>query len=493
MEVEKISLQDCISVRAMPGRTWGVLIGIAIASWVGHAGCLHHLLRSGRYGDVDFTFGPDTPVYRSMADAWERGTRFNPMYQERVLLPLIVVGLRRLGYSDADYPWSVTILVPCVVVALGWAAWRVTERQWAVVLSGLLFLVYPNAYQFGVLIETDMLHAYLAALASVTLWEARCSCRRLWLYVTGLLWFLTHLTRPALWGMGLLIPYIIWPLIRQRALRVSALFACVAALVVPVWFAAINFIRFGIASPSLHTAEILFVWTRSRVVAAVEARQDRALLTPVVQREVGLRRQDPRWKVLHGEYKNAAEFASAYRSVLKESLDVLWRYKREWLKTTFGEWLHQLSYPLRYHHRYTTVSWPREEKLQAYLFRPLLKLAWWFGWCGGVWLARGRHRILAWIVAAVAVLNFLPSALSCWLNARIRLPLDLLSMPLIVFGIMAPWAWVMLCSMVAVGYLPRRLGAPAWWFNTVAAFSAILAAGGIWVRTPKKVSPEKTS
>ena len=423
--------------------------------WVNLAYVYHYASQTG----TDYTLGPDSPVYRGMAEAIARGERLDPMYQERLLVPLILWVLQSVGATHRVFPWLVAILVLPTIMAIGWLAWLLTQRRAVAYAAGILTALYPSAYQYGVLIETDVLHLYLAVVAFVCTVMARETRAAKWFVGAGVFWLLTHLTRPALWGMGLVLPFYWGYALKERLNRRVALVACCGALITPLTFAASNFVRFGIPSPSLHTAEILFVWTRSRIHAVATSEQKGGEWTPLVQGAVADARRDTRWAILHGAYNRTEEFADAYRSVLRESKEYLWRHSRIFLKTTLGEFWHQCSAPFRFYHRYQVppleVLYPRGEKT----LRVILKLGWWFGLCGWAWAFGGRHRGTAALLLTLAVLNFAPSSLACWIGARIRMPTDILGIPFVMAALTQPLAWAGLTALVGLAYAPRRLGA----------------------------------
>lgn len=459
-----------------PGaKVWRNLLAIALLGWMLHLLNLGYVFEYGRQAGADYTQGADSPVYRGMADSWIRGERLDPMYQERLLVPWMLRSLRAAGLSDRAFPWIVSVLVVPTVLAMGWLAWLLTNRSWGAYLAALATCLYPTAFQYGTLVETDTLHLYLSVVALTCTIAARKTRRREWLLATAVLWPLAHLTRPALWGMAVALPVFLWGSLRDRTTRAAAVLACAGAFLVPVSFGIANLVRFGVASPSLHQAEILFVWTRSRVTAAVEAEESGREWTPAVRDAVAAARRDPRWPVLHGRFASGAEFAAAYRGVIRDSTRFLREHARVFIKTSLGEFLHQCSAPLRFHHRYGEPPLdPLYPRLDGAL-RAALKLAWWFGLCGWAWVFGGRHRDVALLVLFAAFLNFAPSSLSSWAGARIRMVSDVMGIPLIVAGVMQPVAWVGLCVVAVAGYLPRRLGSSARYFNIVAALSAVVA------------------
>lgn len=467
---------------------WRNLLVIALFGWMLHLLNLSYVFEYGRQTGADYTRGADSPVYRGMADAWTRGERLDPMYQERLLVPGMLRAIRAIGLGDGALPWFVSVLVVPTVLATGWLAWMLTARPWGAYLAAGMTALYPTAFQYGTLVETDTLHLYLAVMALTSTIAARKTRRREWLLATAVFWPLAHLARPALWGMAIALPMFLWGSLKDRATRAAAVLACMGALLVPASFAAANLARFGIASPSLHQAEILFVWTRSRVAAVVEAEESGREWTPAVRDAVAAARRDPRWPTLHGRFASGAEFAAAYRGVIGDAARFLREHARVFIRTSLGEFLHQCSAPLRFHHRYGDPPLdPLYPRIDGAL-RATLKLAWWFGLCGWAWVFGGRNRDVALLILFAAFLNFAPSSLSSWAGARIRMVSDVMGIPLIVAGVMQPMAWVGLCVVGAVGYLPRRFGASALYFNIVAVGSALavmLTAAAPWKRTRK--------
>lgn len=444
------------------------LLLVAFVGWLLQLANLHYVFAYGRAVGADYTRGADTPVYCGMANALQNGERLDPMYQERLLVPLILLGLRVVGWPDSVFPWLVSLFVIPAAVSIGWLGWLVTERRWVAYTASALTCIYPTAWQYGVLIETDTLHLYLGGMAVVGTILAKEYGGR-WFIVSALTWPLVHLVRPALWGVGVVLPFFLYSRLKLSKDRWAAVLLCLGAWAVPCSFAAANYLRWGIGTPSLHTAEILFVWTRSRVRAVVESEQHGGDWTPLVRDAVAVARQDPRWSILHGEFRDPAEFARTYRDVMRESRHFLWAHKGAFIRTTLGEFLHQCTAPLRYYHHYgvpsLSVLYPNMERA----LRMALKLSWWFGLCGLAWVIGGRHGSVAFFVLAVAAMNYIPSSLSCWAGARIRMISDVLGIPFMAAAAAQGLPWVGLLLLILAAYTPRRLGLSAAYYNIAAS------------------------
>lgn len=450
------------------------LLAIGLLGCLLHWANLFYVFHYGTRTGTDYTLGPDAPVYLGMTESLARGERLDPMYQERLLLPCILLILRFVGFSHTVFPWIVSLLLVPTVVAVGWLAWLLTQRVTAAYIAGVLTTLYPTAYQYGILVETDTLHLYLAVLAVVGTVAASRSQNNTWFLGTGVLWFLTHLARPALWGMGLVLPLFFWKALKTQGTRWAAVLACCGALAVPVGFAVSNIVRFGIASPSLHTAEILFVWTRSRVHAVVETESKGGEWTPLVRDAVADARTDPRWRILHGQYATPREFKDAYRSVIRDSLKYLRQHMRVFVKTTMGEFLYQCTVPFRVYHQYQAPSLESLYPPMERFWRVVLKLGWWFLGCGWAWVCGGRNRDIAILILVVALLNFVPSSLSCWAGARIRMPTDVLGISFVAAALMQPVAWGGLIVLGLLAYVPRRFfGASHAYFSVVSGAVAL--------------------
>jgi len=462
-----------------------VLAGIGLLGLVLHGFNIWRVTRFGATVGTDYHIGPDTPSYSRMAQAIRDGGRQDPMYQERMLVPLILAGLRAAGLEDALFPWVVALLVVPTTVAVGWMGWLLGARARAAYVSALLFVMYPTAYQYGVLVETDTLHLYLAVMALACTINGMKTGSRATLATAACLWPLAHLVRPSLWGLMLFLPFFLWKRLADRKTRNYALAACAGIAFVPLLFSALNLARFGIISPSLHQAEILHVWTCSRVGAFIETRKTGEPMSPLFNRAVSRARKDPRWPVIHGAFDRPEEFRDAYTSLLEDSRNYLRLHRKEMFHTTWSELRHQLTASWSYYNRYNAPSldilYPDVHKILHIVFQ----LAGVFSVFGLCFVFAGKNRDVVLFVLLGFVLMFIPSSLSCWAGARMRMVMDAMLIPFVVAAASLPLSWKVVGALLVGAYLPRRWGASHGYYRTVSAM-LVLTGGFLSFRLGKK-------
>lgn len=451
---------------------------VCIISVLLHAANLHLFLRYGAQARIDIAAGPDTPTYRQMADNLLAGEAPNPMYQERLLVPLVLAALKILHIHEYAFLWLVCLLALPATAAAVYLTRLITGHRAGALVGGILFALYPNIFQYETLIETDAVHTYLAVMA-VGCTMAYVS-ERSWRAALGaaVLWPLAQLARPTLFGIAIFIVIILWPLFRLRETRISAMVLCASSVLVPGGLALHNALRFGIPSPSLCQVEMLHVWTIPRMQAITEARETGERISALFYGKIADFRQTDDWRILHGKYEDAGEFRNVYREILTADRAYLRSNWKTLVETSILEFRQQLSGPLRYYNLYSGVE---VEKLYPDLSAVLwiaFRLGFAFSLLGWGMSLAGKQRAYGLLVAGIFFLTFAPASLSFWAGPRYRMLTDAISIPLVVLAGMQWVAWSAIGLIAVLGYMPMRfMNASTGWFRGIVVI--VLAAAGM--------------
>jgi len=329
---------------------------------------------------------------------WERRT---PGY------PLVLAA--SLGLTGASLPalWLAVPLGALAAAASAWLAGFLSGRRSAAACAGCLFAVWPDVLAFAPLLLTDGLHAFLAvcALAATLAW--RESGRGVWALAAGLAWAAAQALRPSLFGVAPLVALLLWTRpVSRRAVSVSAAL-CAATLLVPAGVTASNWLRLGLAAPSIKLA----------YAAACES-------VPMLKQRQGLARH----RVARNECRERQRALSSVERVRAQRAEArayLAAHPLETAHMLVDSALEQLLYPASAVHRpdyaHLLPTWLGIGSRGMALF--------WAAAFGGWLLAWRRDRRLALFLAGSFAMLMGPASLVHTAGARYRLPAELLLLP----------------------------------------------------------------
>lgn len=453
------------------------LLLLGLLSFVLHGVFLLHLASVSAEAGVSYFSGPDTPAYLRAADALRGEAGVNPMYHERILLPLIIVAVQAMGLEAPAALWVILLLEIPATLAMGYLGWALSGRRSVAGLAAMLYVLHPDTYQNGALLQTDLMHvqwALIAAAATVHFVRERNARLALW---AALPWILAQLTRPTYFmiAAGFLIP--LWAWRKDAALRRGFIWLSLLSLVVPAGWSIGNAIRFGVPSPSLCMAEMLETWTVPRAKALLRNAQQPVSLTVAFDEEVARVRATDTWQVLHGHKGAPEDFRHAYRGSISSNAAFLATNVAVTLSACRAELRNEIMFVPKFHHpdassalngRYPDVSrWLGMAYKVGFLFLAFAApLAF-----------RREYWPLFFLFGAMVALVLGPASLSWWCCGRYRFNVNILLLPIVALGLARPAAWCVVGATFVFGYLPVHLlhAAPM-----LVAVVATMALGMAW-------------
>ncbi len=394
---------------ATPGRPplRALLPGVALLAALLHAGNLLHLARAhgcdlpglACLDAVGRSATRDTPSYLSVAsEIRERGLLGTSFRRRPPGYPVLLGLARGLTGEAAAVLWLVPLLAGVAAAAIAWLAGALAGRARAALLAGLLFCAWPNAYQFGPLLMTDALHAFLAvtALAATLAWRERERAAAAGL--SAALWAAAQSLRPTFFALGLILPVLLLRRGSSRRTRWISTALWGAICLGPVVVVASNFLRSGAAGlPNTCYA------------------------IPRLKQDLGLGDFDRLRAQCWRRYER-----NPWRQARRD-LEFLRQHKGEALASLAGEFGTQMSFPHRpFYHRELAPLYPAWSEM-----RPRSALGFWLcAAAGWVLVARRRPAFAAFLLLALALV-MAPSLVTTRVGARIRFPLDLFALPLV--------------------------------------------------------------
>lgn len=185
----------------------------------------------------------DSLLYLHAAEDLERGDRASAFEELNLnIYPLILWGLRRTGWdwTVTGEWWSVTMATLAVLPLFGWVRRQFDDT--VAVVACLLYAFHPLLIAFTPLIIRDATFWFLFNLTVYLLWRAVIEIRWSLFLAAGVALTLTVHTRSE--GWLLVVPLVVWPLVRLIALpdrrAKIALGGLGCAAVAPLLMAAVN-------------------------------------------------------------------------------------------------------------------------------------------------------------------------------------------------------------------------------------------------------------
>ena len=305
--------------------------------------------------------------------------------------------------------WLAPLLGGVAATATAWIAWSFTGRVSAAAGAGLLFCAWPDAYRYTPLLLTDAVHAYLVvtAFAATLAWRRRES-PAMALAAAGL-WAAAQAIRSTFFLLPVLLPLLLFR--RNRSSSVSATAAAVwlASCLVPTFTTVLDLTSQGTTTESYRTAKTLSFYT-----------------VPVLKERMGLGSFEQLQQAAYQRY-NWMPIPERVEAETRESLEFIAAHPGMAVASVASELLDQMTSRLRPYElgelRNLYPEWlsPRH---------PFLILFWLSAAVGLLLVMRSDPAIAAFLVATAAMV-MIPAALSHGVASRLRLPIDLLSIPLV--------------------------------------------------------------
>ena len=406
-----------------------VLVGVAILAgalhsanlaWVASGHGCHFPSFVCPEGVAPFT-GQDTSAYRAAAaDIDERGLLGASWLKRIPGYPLMLLAAEHTSGTDTVALWWGPPLAALAAAAIAWLAWWLTGSVIAAAVAGGLFCLWPNAYQYSARLLTDGVHGYLVvgAVAATLCW--RETRRPVAAGAAIFTWMLAQTLRPTFFALAALLPLLLF---RREAFADPrrSILRWVPIVLVPAVLVTGNLVRHGVALPPMAC------YAAPRLEAALRVdRRPPAEQHPVVERTLfnhlrGLcmerYERNPRAQAARDRRYLRSHAGAAVANAAHEVVDQLLYpsrpYAKPGMERLYGGW----SYP---------AAGDRSVLLGVY----------WALFVAGLGVVFRRDPRFALFVSLAAVLVMLPAANTHLVGARLRFPVDLLSIPVVVaFGV----------------------------------------------------------
>ncbi len=409
-----------------PVDTWprGTALALAVLVSVLHGINLVHLARANGCtpsglvcsGGVSPWITPDSTSYIRVAeDVLAHGPcRASYLIRGPGYPWLLALAQRTFGTMLAAL-WVEPILAGVAAWSVMCVAHRLTERRAAVLGAGLIAAAWPAMLAYSPELLTDAPHAFLAtaALASTLVWREIGGTRRAGL--AALAWIACQTLRPTFFFVPALLPVLLMDAKAHARANAERLGIWLATLLVPAFVVGSNFVHHGVATASAIGPETISCYAMPRLRAALG----------------------------EGDFFDIRDAAFArYRAIaLPERIEVQRRDTRELVAAHPGEAAlsllrelrRQLLAPPRPFSRYEWAPlYPAWMSLPSWVNA----LFWLMALAGVAGLAR-RDPALALFLLGAFVGVMVPAATSALIENRLRLPLDLWAMPLVVLTLTA--------------------------------------------------------
>jgi len=352
---------------------------------------------------------PDSRSYVELGRSIQRQGFLASDYSKRPAgYPLALAASMQFLASPLPVLWLNVLLAAAAAIAIAWLTAFFSGKSGAGIAAALLFVAWPNLYQWSPLLLTDTPHALLAVCAFAATLRWRQSEKSRWAFAAGATWLATQSLRPTLLAVPALLPLLLWKRGGRRYLALSSA-VWLASCVAPGFQLIQNEARHGALLPAQapHSLATLQCYASSRL----RAEMGEGSFQRLRDRCLEAKRKDP-------------------EATARVELDYLISRPGAAAGSYLGEILNQLLHPARpfYYPRQADFH-PRWWRLDAgFMF------FYWMLATGGWLLLARRNPRDALFLAGLAGMILLPAGLTHAVGARIRFPLDLLCLPLVVLA-----------------------------------------------------------
>jgi hypothetical protein len=404
--------------RTEHGRLWLVLVGIGCVAGVLHAANLLYLAAAHRCewiglacpGPTKPWLFPDSHTYLATADQILAHGLLGASYVSRSAgYPLMLAAGKSWFGEPFIALWLAPLLAGAAAAAIAWIAWSFTGRISAAAAAGLLFCAWPNAYRYSPLLLTDAVHAYVVVTAFAATLAWRRSEGPPMAFAAAGLWAVAQAIRSTFFLLAVLLPLLLWRRNRSSPAAATAAVVWLASCLVPTFTTVLNLASHGTTTESYRMAKCLSYYTvpllkeRMGLGSFAQHRQaanERYNRLPLLERIEAQRRESLEFLAAHPSMA-VASVATELHDQLTSSLQP---YERDELRGLYPEWL---SPP-----------------------RAFLILFWLSAAVGWLLMVRSQPAVAVFL-AATAGMVMIPAAASHFVGGRLRLPIDLLSIPLV--------------------------------------------------------------
>lgn len=477
-------------IQKIPGSTrlTAVIAMFCLLALILHLLHLQHFVNICKTANKELYITTDSGFYQNVANHLLGKGYAQPTYRERPFYPCLLILCDSLGEDKSTVLRLVSFLNVLAVAAIGYLAYLFTNRIRGTIIACSLYIFYPNTYQYGVVIETDALHAFLAlcAIACTAGWTIKDHKPCGW--GAMIFWLLTLLTRPTFFLVVFLLPVILWRPMRNGR-RIFAAMIFMAALFAPLFSTLLHYNQYGLFAPSIHAPEILYRSVLPQMKALIANDENPVPLSSIYNYERDVAAfQNPAFSDYYAYRGETTNMRDSYRVIMNESKRFILDHPVYFLRSTFWGLQQQILpfFPMHYFPRKTGSNIDQIEWVQR-LFRALHYASVILGWCGLLLLARkGRCDWAAFIFGIIGIVIG-PTSLIWWFGDRFRLPVDLLLLSIIPLAMLHKSPWIILASIFVLAYLPMRIiGLPESYFHFTAG--GLLALGTVLLLKYEPVS-----
>ena len=451
-----------------------IIFSVAFLGVLLHSAHLLHLLKLSNYDLTQCAWGADTPTYMRMIVAFSGETSLNPMYQERLLAPILMWLFKISTGNISCFLFLIVVLELPAAMSIGYIAKKLSAKSFAGIVASLIYIVYPDSYQYGVLLQTDTLHVelMLIALAFTGIYLERKKWH--WIIPVIIMWSLCQLTRPTLFllaGGFIFCMVINW---RNKAIRYQFLVLGLGVMIVPMGHVITNYYRYGIPAPSLCQVEMLYTWTVPRVKTLSLNKKNPQPITALFERNVRDVRSTENWKNLHGQDDNRefkadpAAFKESYIQALNSSKKYITEHRSEMMETSWMALQQEFTTVPRYYHPIASQSLVGYYPDCSLFIQRAYKIFILFGMMGIIRSLTGKRNEFTFIMLVIILLIIIPSSLSWMCLGRYRYNVDIIIMPYAAWAMCMGLCWLVMAGVFLAGYLPHHIfKLPKLYFNSV--------------------------
>jgi hypothetical protein len=388
---------------------------------------------------------PDTAVYFSNATALKQGQPLGKMFRDRLVLPFLLFAT----HSTNSNPWPYLYLqqVPhfFAPLLLAGIANCLFKKRRASLFAAILYVAYSPAREASRIISTDYIHAFFFIVAvywTLRYWKADSwSC--MLASATG--WILAMLSRPTfMLEWGVMVPMAIWQVWKKRIRFDRAICHCALLLLVPCFFACLNFIQCGVPTVSFASFENIHCSLVPSIQTALRNQKEGGLFSKIFAEQVVQQKasRNNAWSTLELWQStrpiNREEFATTYRQLQTDDREYVVSHWRDAFKLVKGE-----SGNLLFASNMEWCGGSRGRNL--FVLSALTGLL--FVWHGH------KQRITAlWLLLTLGlVLGPASCAIQLWWGRRVGLPADFLFLAL-AGGALVSWRCMAFCATFVAGF-----------------------------------------
>ena len=412
-----------------------------------------------------------------------------PLFRERIIFPIFLAAGNLLG-NPARALWLMLPLHGLAVIAICYITSILSSKRWVPLVSGLLYVLTPSFYFFGIELGTDVLHAHLAVCATALAIAWPRTLRVSHLAGTSLLWMATQLTRPTYFPIGFGLLLLWWPCMKNRYTRVASAFALVATLLVPVYFICTNASRYGVFTPTFCGFENIHTIITPRIRMFQRHSEDPSRrYSRLFSEERDKAMQNPDYLALkmRAAEPPSNDFRSHYRHLMQYNVEYIKNNKGLFLKSGMMELRSIIMACGRSPAHKIIPGNPAFAAAHDSVIRKTTRLALPLGLLGLIIALTNRQWKIVAFASIFFAMVFIPSIMLWWQGDRIRLSAELLMMPFVALSLGSLPGLGFIAGTTLLGYIPfKTFQLPENYLKWTIWLCLVLAVFAVLVQRSKK-------